>query len=130
MMQSTHKDKSLGELFTDLSRETSHLFRQEVQLAKTEISANISRTVKNAVKLVLAVFLALFAMQALLAAAILALVPVVGPWQAALIVAGALLVIAAILAMMGLSAMKKSSLAPKETVQTIREDVQWAKNQM
>jgi uncharacterized membrane protein YqjE len=129
-MQSVNKDKSLGELFSDLSRETSHLFRQEVQLAKTEISANIARVVKNAVMLVVAVFLALFAMQALLAAAILALVPVVGPWQAALIVAGVLLVVAAILVMMGLSALKKSSLAPKETVQTIREDVQWAKNQM
>jgi len=129
-MQSTHKDKSLGELFTDLSRETSHLFRQEVQLAKTEISANLARAVKNAVMLVVAAVLALFAMQALLAAAILALVPVVGPWQAALIVAGALLVLAAVLAMIGISALKKSSLAPKETVQTLQEDVQWAKNQM
>ena len=124
------KDKSLGELFADLSRDTSHLLRQEVQLAKKEMSENVARTVKNAALLVVAGVLVIFAVQALLAAAILALVPFVGPWQAALIVAVALLVVAGVLAMTGVSALKKGSLAPKETVRTIQEDVQWAKKQI
>ena len=129
-MQAVNKDKTLGELFSDLSRETSQLLRKEVQLAKTELSQNVSHAVKNAALLVVAAVFVFFAAQALLAAAILALVPVVGPWQAALIVAVVLLVLAAALATVGLSALKKGNLAPRETVQTIREDVQWAKNQL
>jgi len=129
-MQGAAKDKSLGELFSDLSRETSNLVRKEVQLAKTELSQNVSRLVKNAAMLAVAGVLVFFAAQALLAAAILALVPVIGPWQAALAVAVALLVFAGILAALGLSSLKKGSITPQETVRTIREDVQWAKNQM
>ena len=129
-MQNAAKDKSLGELFADLSRETSNLVRKEVQLAKTEMSQNVARLAKNAALLVVAAVLLIFAMQALLATAILALVPHVGAWQAALIVTLVLIVIAGSLAMMGIKALKKGSLAPTETVKTLQEDVQWAKEQI
>jgi hypothetical protein len=128
-MQATH-NKSLGELFSDLTRDVSNLMRQEVQLAKTEMTQNVSRAAKNAGMLIGAGALAFFAVQALIAAAILALAQVVAPWLAAVIVGAALLVIAGVFAMIGLSALKKGSLAPKETVRTIQEDVQWAKQQI
>ncbi|HEY0076920.1 MAG TPA: phage holin family protein [Abditibacteriaceae bacterium] len=130
MQASTNSNKSLGELFSDLSGDLSNLMRKEVQLAKTEMSENISRTVKNAILLVVAALFVVFALFALIVAAICGLSTVVAPWLAALIVAGALLVIAGALAMIGLNALKKASLAPKETVRTLQEDVQWAKQQI
>lgn len=135
MQNSSHKagdsGRSLGELLSDLTRDLSSLMRQEVQLAKTEMTENATRVAKNAGLLVGAGALAFFALQALVIAAILALIYVVpSPWMAALIVAVALLVIAGILAMVGLSALKKASLMPKQTVETIQEDVQWAKQQI
>jgi uncharacterized membrane protein YqjE len=131
MQASTNSNKSLGELFSDLSSDLSNLMRKEVQLAKTEMSENISRTVKNAILLVVAAVFVVFALFALVAAAIIGLGSVVGSyWLSALIVAAVLLLIAGALAMIGLNALKKSSLAPKETVRTLQEDVQWAKQQI
>ena len=130
MQASSSSNKSLGELFSDLSQDLSNLMRKEVQLAKTEMSENISRTVKNALLLIVAALFVIFALFALIVAAICGLATVVAPWLAALIVAVALLVVAGALAMKGLSALKKASLAPKETVRTLQEDVQWAKQQI
>lgn len=131
MQASTNSNKSLGELFSDLSRDLSSLMRKEVQLAKTEMSENISRTVKNAILLVVAGVFVVFALFALVAAAIIGLGPMVGSyWLSAIVVAVALLVMAGALAMIGLNALKKASLAPKETVRTLQEDVQWAKQQI
>jgi hypothetical protein len=128
-MQAMH-NKSLGELFADLTRDVSNLMRQEVQLARTEISQNVVRAAKNAGLLIGAGMAAFFAAQALIACGILALAQIVAPWLAALVVALALLIVAGVLATMGIEALRKSSLTPKQTVETIREDVRWAKQQI
>lgn len=122
--------RSLGELFSDLSRELSTLVRQEVQLAKTEIGQKVSSLGKNAGFIVAAGLLAFVGFQALVAAAILGLCNVVEPWLAAVIVAAVLMLVAGALAMKALSSMKKESLAPKHTIETLKEDAQWAKQQM
>ncbi len=129
-MLQTKDDKSLGELFSELSKGMSTLVRQEVQLAKTEISEKVSNTVKNVGLLVAGGTIAFVGFQALVAAAILALARVLPGWLAALIVALVLLVIAGILATKGLATLKKQSPVPRQTAETIKEDVQWAKQQM
>jgi uncharacterized membrane protein YqjE len=124
------QDKSVGELFSDLTREMSTLVRQEVQLAKTEMTHKAASFGKNLGFVVVAAIFALLALQALCAAAILGLAQVLAPWLAALIVGGVLLVVAAILTLVAMKAIKKEGLAPTQTVETIQEDVQWAKQQM
>jgi hypothetical protein len=123
-------ERSLGELFSELARELSTLVRQEVQLAKTEIGQKVSSVGKNAAFLVAGGLLAFVGFQALVAAAILALSQIVEPWLAAVIVGGVLMLVASALAMKAISSMKKESLAPKHTVETLKEDAQWAKQQM
>ena len=123
-------ERSLGELFSELARELSTLVRQEVQLAKTEIGQKVSSVGKNAAFLVAGGLLAFVGFQALVAAAILALSQIVEPWLAAVIVGGVLMLVASALAMKVISSMKKESLAPKHTVETLKEDAQWAKQQM
>ena len=123
------KDKSLGELFGDLTRETSNLVRQEVQLAKTELAQKAAVVGKSAVLAIAGALLGLGAFGAFVATLILLLSNYVAPWIAALIVAVILGGLATALALAGIGAIKKASLAPKHTVETLKEDVQWAKEQ-
>ena len=123
-------DKSLGELFAELARETSTLVRQEVQLAKTEMTQNISKVTKNLVFLVAGGLLGLGAFGAFVAALIYGLSNFVAPWLAALLVALMLGGIGAALLLKAMSAMKSANLAPHHTVETIKEDVRWAKEQV
>lgn len=128
-MPDVKNDKSIGELFTDLTQGVSTLVRQEVQLAKTEISEHISAGVKGIAFLVVAGLFALVGFQALVAAAILGLSLVVASWLAALIVAAVLLVVAGVLLPSALSGLKKIAAPPEKTIETLKEDAQWIKQQ-
>jgi Flp pilus assembly protein TadB len=123
-------EKTVGELFSDLSRELSTLVRKEVQLAQAELSKKVGTIAKSAGMIVAAVIFIMLALQALVACAVLALAQVFVPWLAALIVGGALILVAGVLAMLALRKIKKEGVAPKETIETIQEDVRWAKQQM
>lgn len=123
------KDKSLGELFGDLTRETSTLVRKEVELAKTEMSQKVAIVGKSAGLAVAGALLGLGAFGAFVAMLIMLLSNYVPDWIAALIVALVLGGLAAALALAGIGAIKKASLAPKHTVETLKEDVRWAKEQ-
>lgn len=124
------QDRSVGELFSDLTRELSTLVRQEVQLAKTEMTQKAAAFGRNLGMVVVAAIFILLALQTLCAAAILALAQFVPSWAAALIVTGVLLLLAGALAIVALRSFKKEGIAPKETIETIQEDVRWAKQQM
>ncbi len=129
-MSQAKEERSLGELFGDLARETSALVRQEVQLAKTEMTQKATAAGKNAGLLVAAGCLGFVGFQALVATLILALAQRMSPWLAALLVTVALFAVAAILAMKGVAALKAGSLAPSQAVETLKEDAQWAKQQL
>jgi uncharacterized membrane protein len=124
------QNKSVGELFADLTRDMSTLLRQEMQLAKTEMTQKVASLGRNIAFLAVAATLAMLALQVLCATAILALALVVAAWLAALIVAGVLVLLAIIFALVALHSFKKASIAPRQTMETIREDVRWAKHQM
>lgn len=124
------QEKSLGELFSDLSQGLTSLVRQEVQLAKTEITQKVSGVAKNVGLLAAAGLFAFVGFEALIAALILGLATKLDPWLAALIVGVLLALVGGILAFMGISAFKKAGLAPTETIETLQEDAQWAKSQI
>ena len=124
------KDKSLCELFGDLMRETSNLVRQEVQLAKTEMTQKAAIVGKSLGLAIAGALLGLGAFGAFVATLILLLIKFgLDEWLAALIVTVVLGGVAAALALAGIGAIKKASLAPKQTIETLKEDVQWAKEQ-
>jgi predicted phage tail protein len=128
-MSQLHSEKSIGELFTDLTQGVSTLVRQEVQLAKTEISEHISAGVKGIGFLVVAGCLAFVGFQVLVAAAVLGLSLILNAWLAALIVSLALLLIAGVLLPMALNGLKKMTAPPEKTIETLKEDAQWIKQQ-
>jgi hypothetical protein len=129
-MAETKENKSLGELFGELARETSTLIRQEVQLAQAEMTHKAATFGKNMAFVVVAGCLAFVGFQALVAAAILALAQVVNPWLAALIVGGVLAASRGCSAHQSNRCHEERGRCSQQTIETIKEDVQWAKKQV
>lgn len=125
-----NQNASLGELFGQLTRDASTLIRQEVQLAKAELTAQAASAAKGAVLVLMAGLLAFLGLGTLVDALVIALAQHMAPWLAALIVAVGLFVVAGILVMMALPAFKNAAKGPKQTMETLKEDAQWAKDQM
>lgn len=123
-------DRSLGSLFTELTRETATLFRQEIRLAKAELTDKAKQAGRGAAELVVGGLVVFLALQALVAAAILALALVVQPWLAALIVGIAVALIGTVALARGLANIRSDNLAPKRTIDSLRDNTRWAKEQL
>jgi len=122
-------DRSLGELFSDLSQQTADLIKQEMRLAKAELSERLSDVGRHAAMIGAALAFGLAAVVALAAAITLLLIQFgVTPWLAAIITAAAMGVIAFVLAQSGISALRKKTIAPVETMHSLKETTQWLKN--
>jgi hypothetical protein len=121
--------RSLGELFSDLTQNMTTLLRQEVALARSELSEKVSQASRSAVSLVVGGVIVHMGVLVLLAALVFVLVQFAGLplWTAALIV-GALVVIAGVIPLLaGLRGLRELELAPKRTIQTLKDDVQAVK---
>jgi len=128
-MQTSKEDRSLGELFGDLTREMTTLIRQEANLAATEVGNKVSRLGKDVGYLAVGGAVAYAGFLALLAALIIGLDAFLPAWVAALIVGVVVAGIGYFLVQRGLSELKRVNLAPRQTIGTLKEDVQWAKEQ-
>jgi uncharacterized membrane protein YqjE len=122
-------DRSLGELFSDLSQQTAELIRQEMRLAKVELSERLSDVGRHAAMIAAAAVFGLAAVMALTAAIALLLVDLgLQPWVATLITAVVLGIAAFVLAQSGITALRKKTIAPVETMHSLKETTQWLKN--
>jgi drug/metabolite transporter (DMT)-like permease len=128
--QIVKEERSLGDLFSELATETSTLVRQEVALAQTELTQKATRVGKNVGFLVVGGAVAYAALLAVIAAVIIGLSYFIPAWAAALIVGVVIGIVAFVLISSALSALKKTNLAPTQTVESIKEDAQWLKNQV
>lgn len=124
-------DRSLGELFGDLARETSTLVRQELRLAGTEVGQRATAVGKDIGVLVGGVVFISAAFLVLIAAIILGLGELgLDWWLAALIVALVLAALGAALVGRAVSAIKRADIMPRHAIDTIREDQEWVKEQV
>jgi hypothetical protein len=119
--------RSLGELFGDLSREISTLVRQELQLARVEVTSKLPKLGKDIGFLVIGGAVAYAGLLALIATAIIALAYALPWWLSALIVAVVVTAAGLLLVQRGIAALRSESLAPQQTLATLKEDAQWAK---
>jgi len=125
-----NEERSLGDLFGDLTRDMGVLVRQEVELAKTEMTQKASQAGKNVGSMAVGGAVAYAGFLAILAAVIIGLGSLGIPWWLSALVVG--LVVAGVgyfLVQKGLSSFKNESLAPRQTMETLKEDAQWAKEQ-
>jgi membrane protein len=122
------RQRPAAELMRDLSTQVSTLVRQELELAKVELTAKGKQASIGAGMFGGAGLFALYGVGAIVAAAILGLAAAVAPWLAAIIVAVVLFAVAGVLALMGKSRAKRAvPPVPEQTVETIKEDVRFTK---
>jgi len=127
---SSKEDRSLGELCSELSRETSTLVHQEVDLAKTELTHKAAEVGKDVGFLAAGALVAYAGFLTLVAMVVIALAQLgVTWWLSALIVGVVVLAVGGLLVRTGLTALRNEGMAPKQTIETLQEDAQWAKNQ-
>ena len=126
--ESDARDRPIGELVKDLSAQTSTLVRKEIELARAELQEKGKVAGKGLGMLAGAAVFGLLAMGALTAGLIALLDKAMATWVAALIVMALWAIVAAVLAKAGQSALKRVTPPAPQTVETVKEDIQWAKN--
>jgi hypothetical protein len=135
-MPELRQERSIGELFGQLTQDMTLLVRQEIQLARSEISEKLSRLTTNLVSVAAGGFVAYVGGLALVAALILALHDLANISLAvsALIIGAVFAIAGYVMLRHGLNELKRVDIAPRRTVenikddvQSIKEDVQWAK---
>jgi uncharacterized membrane protein YqjE len=123
-------DNSLRDLLKELMSELSELIRKEIALARAEMTEKLMMMVMASAMLAVAGLLAVFALGAVTAAMILGIATVLAGWLSALIVFAFYLVVAGILVTIAARRMKKVGRpVPEQTIDTLKEDVLWAKRQ-
>jgi hypothetical protein len=121
-------DRSLGELFSELSRDVGTLIRQEITLARVELTQKVSAAGRQAMVVVLGGAVAYAGVLVLLAALVLALVRAGLPaWGAAMSLGALTLVLGIVMTRSALGALASLDLAPIETIQSLKENAEWAK---
>lgn len=121
------EERPIGDLFGDLARELGTLVRQEIQLAKVEMSEKAGQAAREAGKVAAGGALAHAGLLAVIAGIILALGMLIPLWLSALVVGLVVLAVGAALAKSRLAALKRIDPAPRQTMETLKEDAQWAR---
>jgi hypothetical protein len=134
-MQSRNEDRSmenrsLSDLFGKLANETSNLVRQEVALAKVEVAQSAREVGKNVANLIIGGAIAYASLLAIIAALIMLLGRVMAEWGAALLVGVLIGGVAWLLIVRALAALQQTEMTPRKTVETLKEDAAWMKQQI
>ena len=131
-------ERSIGQLLKELTHESSTLLKQEVDLAKTEMSEKASRVGANLGEVAVGGGVALLGAIALLMAVIYGLgailnnflSPETASWLAPLIVGGILAAVGYSMIKKALETLKRESLTPEKTTQSLQENKEWLKQKI
>jgi xanthine/uracil permease len=123
-------NRSLGDLFAELSRETGTLVRKEVELATTEMTAKARKPGASAGLAAAGGALMHAGLLVLLAALVMILSRLgVTPWLSAVVVGVITAVAGYLLVNRALSRMKRIDVVPRQTIETLKENAQWTTRQ-
>src|SRR3712207_5388113 len=129
-MTMTRDERLIGELFAELSEKTSTLVKKEIELARHEMTRSATALARESAMVGVGGVLAYAGLIVVLIGLGWLLADVFDlPWLGLLIVGGIVLALGGFLAWRSLNQMKKVSVVPEKTVETIKQDVEWAKEQ-
>jgi uncharacterized membrane protein YqjE len=126
-LQKVSERESIGEILKELAFQSEALVRDEVALAKQELSEKLKSLQAATITLIIGSLIGFLALAAACAAAIIGLAEYIEPWQSALIVTGILALAAIVMIFSGIRMLSKTSLKPEQTIQTLEEDKEWLK---
>jgi uncharacterized membrane protein YqjE len=129
-MSTPQMQRTVPELLGDIVDNIQQIIRSEFRLAKAELQEKASRASKPATTLGVGFLLGLYGLGFLLLAAVYALSMVMAAGLAALIVGGVLALVSVTLVTSSVKKLKALNPAPERTIQTLEENVQWAKDQI
>lgn len=122
------RDQPVSDLVKQLTEQTKTLVQQEIELAKAELTEKGKKAGLGAGMFGVAGLLGFFAFATLTACFVLALDTAMASWLAALVVAALYGAVAGVLVLSGKKQVTEAgSPVPEQTVDTVKEDVQWAK---
>lgn len=124
------EERSLGDLFSELATETSTLFRQELTLARTELTQKATAAGTNVGFMAAGGVIAHAGFLAIIAAVVFGLAYFIPLWLSALIVGLVVAVVGGAIAWWGLNRLKNMDYVPQKTVKTLEEDAKWLKDQV
>lgn len=122
-------DRSFAEVLQDVVGNIQEIVRSEVRLAKAEIKEEAAKAKSSAMLLGIGAASAVYAVLFLLLMTVYALTLVMPNWAAALVVGGALAIVAAVAITAGVKRFKEIHPTPERTLETIKENVEWVKQQ-
>jgi uncharacterized phage infection (PIP) family protein YhgE len=124
------QEASLGNLFSDLAEQTGRLIRQEAALAKSELADTAAAAGRNVGILSVGGLIGYAGFLGLMTALVAGLTYVMPLWLSALIVGAGLAIASYFLITSAIGELKKTVWAPQQTIESIKEDAQWLKNQV
>jgi Flp pilus assembly protein TadB len=122
-------DRSIAEVLQDVLRNLQEIIRSEVRLVKTEAREEIGKAKSAGLLVGVGAVCGLFAAFFLLLTIVCALAIVLPYWAAALIVAVVLAIVASLVLNAGLKQFKRVHPVPDKTIESVKENVEWAKQQ-
>jgi drug/metabolite transporter (DMT)-like permease len=123
-------NRSLGDLLSELSRETGQLVRKEVELATTELTAKARVAGAQVGVAAAGGALAHAGLLVLVAAIVIGLAELgLAPWLSALIVGVVTMAIGYVLVNRGLAGLRGTNIVPTQTIETLKEDARWTTRQ-
>lgn len=129
-MATPQTQRSVSDVLQDIVGNLQQIIRNEFRLARVEVKEKVERAKQPATILASGAVIGLYGLGFLLLALVYALSIVMPPWLAALLVGVVLAIAAAILVAFGRNALKQVDPIPEKTVRTMKENVQWAKEQI
>jgi uncharacterized membrane protein YqjE len=120
--------RTLADIFKETLTNVQEIIRSEVQLAKVELKEEVTKAKAAGVMFGAGAALGFFGLGFCLLAIVYALTLIMPAWAAALITGVVLLIVAGGALMAGRASLKKIRM-PKKTMFTVKEDVEWMRNQ-
>jgi uncharacterized membrane protein YqjE len=126
----TQNGRSVPEVLQDIVGNIEEIIRSEFRLAKAEVKEGASKAALPVKVIVVGAAIGFYALGFLLFTLVMGLATVVATWLAALIVGAVLGLIALVLITTASKRLKQVNKVPEQTIETMKENVQWAKNQI
>jgi uncharacterized membrane protein YqjE len=126
----THNDRSVPEVLQDIVGNIEEIIRSEFRLAKAEVKQEASEAAPPLKMIVVGATIGFYASGFLLFTLMMGLATIVSTWLAALIVGAVLGLLALALITTASKRLKHVHTVPERTIETMKENLQWAKNQI
>jgi uncharacterized membrane protein YqjE len=122
--------RSVPEVLQDIVGNIEEIIRSEFRLAKAEIKDEASQAAPPLKMIIVGAAIGFYALGFLIFTLVMGLATVVPTWLAALIVGAVLGLIALALITTASKRFKQVNKVPERTIETMKENVQWAKSQI